>query len=160
MAPEEPLPAYPPAVVAHVIAQLAEGRSLSDICGHDPGMPTRQTVGNWQRADAELAAQIREAREEGFYIRAERAVEAAKNATDANLARLAFDAERWYLGKLSNAFAEKPIAIDARVLIGHEDAFASVAEALDRAAATIAGGGSSTQLVAPQSPPGSTDAGG
>lgn len=158
MAPDEPLPVHPPAIIDHLLAQLAEGRSLTDICERDPGMPTRRTIGNWQRADAELAAQIREAREEGFHIRAERAVEAAKKATDANLARIAFDAERWYLGKLSNAFAEKPIAIDARVLIGHEDAFATVAEALNRAASTIAGGGDSTSLVAPESPPRPTDA--
>lgn len=42
-----------------------------------------------------------------MFVRAERAVEEAKAAKDAALGRLAFDAERWYVGKLSNAFADK-----------------------------------------------------
>ena len=88
-----------------IIAQLAEGNSLNKICRED-GMPDRRTVQRWQEADTEFDAAITRAREYGFHSRAERAVEDAQTAEDAGLARLAFDAERWYLGKLSNAFSD------------------------------------------------------
>jgi hypothetical protein len=56
--------------------------------------------------DEEYSAQIMRAREAGYLIRGDQAVEDAKSAEDAPLGRLAFDAERWYLGKLSNAFSD------------------------------------------------------
>lgn len=57
--------------------------------------------------DEELSGQITRARETGYLHRADKAIEDAKAAKDASLGRLAFDAERWYLGKLSNAFSDK-----------------------------------------------------
>ena len=89
-----------------ILALLADGESLSAICRRDD-MPCWRTVHNWMDADKEYAAQITRAREIGYALRAERAVEQAKVADDAAKGRLAFDAERWFLGKLSNAFAEK-----------------------------------------------------
>jgi hypothetical protein len=88
-----------------IIDELANGKSLSEICLAD-GMPNRSTVQRWQNDDDEFDAAVTHAREVGFAQRAERAVMDAKVATDASLGRLAFDAERWYLGKLSNAFSE------------------------------------------------------
>jgi hypothetical protein len=41
--------------------------------------------------------------------RAERAVIAAKTAEDAQKGRLAFDAERWFLGKVSKALGDKTV---------------------------------------------------
>jgi len=90
---------------AIVLDQLRAGDSLSSICRLD-GLPNRCTVQRWQDDDATFDAAVTRAREVGFEARADRAVEAAKAATDASLARLAFDAERWYLGKLSNAFSD------------------------------------------------------
>jgi hypothetical protein len=88
-----------------ILARLAEGESLSAIC-RDEGMPNRCTVQRWQEEDEDFDAAVTRAREDGFQIRAERAVLAAKSAEDAQKGRLAFDAERWYLGKLSNAFSD------------------------------------------------------
>lgn len=89
-----------------IIRRLSEGESLSSIC-RDEDMPCWATVHNWMNDDAEFAGQITRAREIGYQARADKAVEEAKEAKDAALGRLAFDAERWYLGKLSNAFSDK-----------------------------------------------------
>lgn len=133
-------------VVEELLEKLSEGKSLRAICA-DKRMPSRVTVHVWAKADDELAQRIMEAREVGFYNRAEAAVEAAKTCTDPHAGRLAFDAERWFLGKLSNAFREKPIAVGAFLGVGGDDALAAVQSALDRAATTIASSGSSTQPV-------------
>lgn len=92
-------------VIAELLEALAEGRGLAEICS-DKRMPDRRTIQRWSEKDDELAADIARAREVGYHFRAERAVMAAKTATDAGLGRLAFDAERWHLGKLSNAFSD------------------------------------------------------
>lgn len=88
-------------------ARLSEGRGLANVC-RDADMPSVRSVQVWISEDEEYAAQITRAREIGYLIRAERAVEDAKVAEDASKGRLAFDAERWYLGKLSNAFTDNP----------------------------------------------------
>lgn len=94
------------ATIPKILERLAQGESMNAIC-KDSDMPDRETVRRWADKDEELAAAITRAREDGFELRADKAVEDAKNATDAQLARLAFDADRWYLGKLSNAFRDK-----------------------------------------------------
>ena len=93
-------------VIAALLAKLADGQSLVTICA-DKKMPNAATIWRWSKADDELAKAILDAREIGYVLRGERAVENAKAAPDAVRGRLAFDAERWYLGKLSNAFADK-----------------------------------------------------
>jgi transposase-like protein len=90
---------------SEILRRLTEGESLSSIC-RTVGMPAWGTVHNWMNEEEEFAGQITRAREAGFATRADRAVEEAKDAKDAALGRLAFDAERWYLGKLSNAFSD------------------------------------------------------
>jgi hypothetical protein len=148
-----------PAVIDHILAELAAGKSLSAICKAE-GMPDRVTVWRWSKGDNELAARILEAREFGFQLRAEAAVEAAKCAKDPVAGRLAFDAERWYLGKLSQAFAEKPIAIGALVNVDAGDTFAAVAGALERAAEAISSRSSSTILLVDESEAGPDPAAG
>ncbi|HSE58235.1 MAG TPA: hypothetical protein VLA99_05995 [Nitrospiraceae bacterium] len=91
-----------------ILKRLTEGKSLSAIC-KDEGMPDRSTVQRWQNDDAEFDAAVTHAREAGYLARADKAVEDAKAkeaAENPQAARLAFDAERWYLGKLSNAFSD------------------------------------------------------
>lgn len=88
-----------------ILAELSEGKSLSEVCKAD-GMPTRRTVQRWQEDDADFDVAVTRARETGFEQRADSAVLNAKTAEDATKGRLAFDAERWYLGKLSNAFSD------------------------------------------------------
>ena len=92
-------------VVAELLEKLANGESMSSICG-EARMPDQSTIWRWSKRDDDLAKDIARAREVGYFNRAEKAVEAAKVAEDAAKGRLAFDAERWYLGKLSNAFSD------------------------------------------------------
>jgi hypothetical protein len=88
-----------------ILERLGRGESLSAIC-RDADMPSRETVRLWQKDDAEFDLAVTRAREDGFELRAEEALLAAKTADDAAKGRLAFDAERWFLGKLSNAFSD------------------------------------------------------
>lgn len=88
-----------------ILEKLSSGESLSAIC-RLAGMPSREAVRLWQADDDDFRLAVTHAREEGFAERAERALQDAKAATDAAKGRLAFDAERWYLGKLSNAFSD------------------------------------------------------
>jgi hypothetical protein len=90
---------------SEILKRLIEGESLSLIC-RSSGMPDRRTVQRWQNEDEEFDAAVTRAREDGFEVRAAEAVSDAKRAEDAAKGRLAFDAERWYLGKLSNAFSD------------------------------------------------------
>lgn len=98
-------PTYKEAVQEEICERLADGNSIVKIC-EDKSLPSLRTVMTWQADDEVFAARIMRAREAGYLIRGERAVEAAKAAEDAQKGRLAFDAERWYLGKLSNAFSD------------------------------------------------------
>jgi len=149
-----------------ILRRLALGEGLAAICKAD-GMPDRETVRRWCAADPAVAERIMQAREDGFFERAEQAVKDAKAAKDPQLGRLAFDAERWYLGKLSNAFAERPPKIDnqtnVQVNVNADNPFGRLVQFMDRAAAVIAGGASSTKLVAgdsearPDSPAGGLD---
>lgn len=97
--------AFKQAVREELCERLADGESLVAIC-RDEKMPSVRSVQTWMADDDEFAAQITRAREAGYLIRGERAVQDAKDAADPVKGRLAFDAERWYLGKLSNAFNE------------------------------------------------------
>jgi hypothetical protein len=89
-----------------ILALLADGESLNAICRRSD-MVSARTVYNWIDADPAFASQITRAREVGYLLRAERAVDAAKAADDPAKGRLAFDAERWMLGKLSIALSDK-----------------------------------------------------
>jgi hypothetical protein len=88
-----------------ILGRLAEGQSLSAIC-RDDDMPNRATVQRWQNDDAEFDAAVTRAREDGYQLLADRALLEAMTAEDAAKGRLSFDAHRWYLGKLSNAFSD------------------------------------------------------
>jgi hypothetical protein len=96
---------YPASIREDILARLGDGESLTSIC-RDDEMPNRCTVQRWQDEDEDFDAAVTRARETGFEKRAEDAVRDAKTAEDAAKGRLAFDAERWYLGKLSNAFSD------------------------------------------------------
>lgn len=127
------------AIIQKMLDSLADGNSMARICA-DPDMPDADTFKRWADRDDGLADAIARAREIGYLVRGDRAVEAAKSADDAALGRLAFDAERWYLGKLSRAFAEKPAQFDGKMKVGTDGAFDRIASALERAAGAIAGG--------------------
>jgi hypothetical protein len=97
---------YGPEARQSILAFLADGQSLASICRME-GMPVWSTVHDWMDADENFSGQVMRAREAGYQKRADEAIELAKKAEDPALGRLAFDAERWYLGKLSIAFADK-----------------------------------------------------
>lgn len=149
---------YPPETVDRICELLEEGKSLILICKQD-GMPNRRTVQRWADGNDELADRLYRARELGYHYRAEMAVAAAKNATDPHAGRLAFDAERWYLGKLSNAFRDKPL-VGVSVNVGDTDAFDAFARQLEEARTRAASGACSTSAVALPSPAGPDNAAG
>lgn len=129
---------FPLEIVEELLEQLRDGRSMREICA-DERMPSRETVRQWCEEDSDLGLAITRAREVGFYDRAERAVEQAKLATDAPLGRLAFDAERWFLGKISKAFADKTvIAGDKDAPLTHEHKV-NLADAPDEVLRYLAG---------------------
>ena len=90
-----------------ILDRLANGEGLVAICNSDDRLPNRSTVQRWQDTDADFDAAVTRAREIGMHVIAEQAVADALVAEDAAKGRLAFDARRWYVGKLSNAFADK-----------------------------------------------------
>ena len=100
-------PAYIEAVMDELVERLQSGESLVAICDSDPRLPCYDVIADWRIADPVFDARIMRAREVGFIRRAERTVEEVRRAENAPLGRLIFDAERWYLGALSKAFADK-----------------------------------------------------
>lgn len=95
-------------VIEDLIAALERGEDMAAICA-DKRMPSVSTFWRWSQRDDELAQRIVRARELGYYVRADNAVNEAKTAADPAKGRLAFDAERWRLSKLSRAFADKVV---------------------------------------------------
>jgi hypothetical protein len=93
-------------VIEELLTRLERGDDMAAICA-DPRMPSASTFWRWSQTDDELGKCIVRAREIGYYIRADKAVADAKAAKDGATGRLAFDAERWRLSKLSRAFADK-----------------------------------------------------
>ncbi len=146
--------------IERLLDQLAQGKPLKEICAQ-AGMPGRTTIHRWMQSDDDLAARLLEAREIGFYEYAEQTVELVEDEPDPNRARVILAARQWKLGKLSNAFRDKPVQIGVQVNGSDAgDAFAAVAGALDRAAAAISGGRNSTSPVVIDLPRGSADAAG
>jgi hypothetical protein len=88
-----------------ILELLAEGKSMRVICARE-GMPSRETVRQWRKGDADFDLAITHAREEGYHSLAELALAEAETDTDPARGRLKLDARRWYLGKLSNAFSD------------------------------------------------------
>lgn len=85
--------------IDEMLGRMREGETLTSIAT-DPRMPCVQSMANWEAEQDEIGVAISRARELGWSARAEKAVAAAKEAEDAPLGRLAFDAERWFLGKM------------------------------------------------------------
>lgn len=146
-------------MLEELLDRISSGESVRSICA-DSRMPDRETIRRWSERDDDLAASIARAREVGFHERAEQAVADAKAAADPQKGRLAFDAERWYLSKLSRAFADKPVQVEAKatVKLDADDIFGQFAGALERAASAIASGASGTLRVAEEGEAGADSA--
>ena len=87
-------------IVPKLCERLAQGEFLSVVC-REKGMPSRSVLYEWMDQDEGIRTAVARARDLGFDQRAEEAVEEAKSCEDPAKARLAFDAERWYLAKLN-----------------------------------------------------------
>jgi hypothetical protein len=85
-----------------ILEKLADGEALNAICGTEEIPVAESTVRKRAVENDDFGARYVRARSIGYDCRAERAVEKAKEdaKADAHAARLAFDAERWYLGKM------------------------------------------------------------
>jgi hypothetical protein len=88
-----------PQIKARICLEIAEGKSLRNICLADD-MPALETVRVWLALDAEFSVQYARAREEQADYYADEIIEIADTAEDANLARLRIDARKWKASKL------------------------------------------------------------
>ncbi|WP_368667224.1 hypothetical protein [Roseomonas sp. 18066] len=93
--------AYRTEVVERILQRMAAGETLTSIC-RDRGMPAHSTVRLWAAEDRNgFSAQYARAREAQAHALAEAALDEAMTATgDAQLARLRFDAARWFVSKM------------------------------------------------------------
>ena len=83
-----------------VLRRLEEGEALRAIC-RDPDMPDKVTVWRWIDEDEAFRSQYAQARAKGYDERAERMEENVLAEPDVARARLLFDQQRWYLGKMA-----------------------------------------------------------
>lgn len=92
---------YTPEIAELILLGVSEGRSLRKICEPED-MPSEAAVRRWVMDDHEgFAAHYTRSRDIGLDCRADAIIENAKDAKDASLGRLSFDADRWYLSKLA-----------------------------------------------------------
>ncbi len=83
-----------------ILDLIANGKSLRQICAM-PGMPNKATIFRRARKDTEFALEYAVARDMQADAIADDALYEATHATDYYLGRLAFDARRWYAGKVA-----------------------------------------------------------
>lgn len=108
---------FTPKLQKVVLDRLLSGEALNAICSDKKIDVSESYVRKVARDDAKFGAKYARARDIGYDCRAERAVEDAKASTageNPQAARLAFDAERWYLGKM------KPKLYGDKTLIGSD----------------------------------------
>lgn len=86
-------------LVEAVCLRLAAGESMLAI-SRDEGMPSSRAWYGWILKYPEAMHNYTRAREVQGHVRADMATEAAINAKDPQLGRLAYDALRWHASKL------------------------------------------------------------
>jgi hypothetical protein len=94
---------YTPEFGLAVCQHLAEGGSLRKFC-EAPDAPDKSTILRWLHAHADFREMYRIAREVGADALADEALADATTPMgekEVQVARLAFDARRWFLGKIS-----------------------------------------------------------
>lgn len=118
---------YSPELAAKICSELAEGRSLRDVCSDD-GMPAESTVRAWALENREgFSAQYARAREIGYHAMADELMDIADdgrndwmkrqgdedsgwqaNGEHIQRSRLRVDARKWMLSKvLPKVYGEK-----------------------------------------------------
>ena len=91
---------HTPDVAEAFLERIAEGRSMRSICS-DADMPSWSTIWRWLDGDEAFRTQYARAREAQAHAIAEQAVQEATAAADAQLGRLAYDARKWFAGKVA-----------------------------------------------------------
>lgn len=91
--------------------RLEAGRSMRDICENDADMPPWATIWRWHEGNDNFRARYARARERQAHAIADQAIgEATKPGGDPADKRLAFDARRWFAGKVApKHFGDKTI---------------------------------------------------
>lgn len=107
---------YTPELANTICDRLSNGEALKDICTEDE-MPGETTVRRWRDADEDFRAMYARAREASGDALAAQAVQIALSATPdgAAVARLGFDALRWYASKLAPKVYGERLQLDADV---------------------------------------------
>lgn len=95
----KPHPSWENDQIEEMLERMENGETLTSI-GADPRMPSMASMIRWEDEQDELGAKITRARAQGYTARAEQAVANAQSCDDPVKGRLAFDAERWFLGKM------------------------------------------------------------
>lgn len=86
-------------LASEICRLLIEGKSLRDICS-DKAFPDRLTVIRWKNENESFRSQYVRARDDQGDTYADLSLHSATTIEDAAKARLAYDAYRWYAGKL------------------------------------------------------------
>ena len=93
---------YTEALTARICAEIACGGNLHQICQRDD-MPDRDTIYSWLRNNKAFSDNYTRAREDRADWRSDRIDEYVRKMVDgeidANVARVAIDAEKWQAGK-------------------------------------------------------------
>ncbi len=97
---------YSEELAGYICDELANGRSLVEICRDDEGLPDRRTVLRWMEKHSDFATKCARVRENGQadfvvddMVRIERGVEAGLIAPDA--ARILISSKQWRAAKLA-----------------------------------------------------------
>lgn len=95
----KPHPSWEDDQIEEMLRRMGEGETLTSIAA-DKRMPSMATMIRWEDERGDLGERITRARAQGYTVRAEKAVTNAQGCADPVKGRLAFDAERWFLGKM------------------------------------------------------------
>lgn len=97
--PKSPASDWADDQIEEMLRRMGEGETLTSIA-QDARMPSVPTMWRWEERQDELGERITRAREQGYVSLAEKARDKAQKAEDPQKGRLAFDADRWFLGKM------------------------------------------------------------
>lgn len=126
---------------AYICEQIANGRSLIDICKED-GRPGYSTVLAWRSKDADFQEQYARAREDQADWHADEIVSIADTEPDAAKARNRIDARKWKAGKLKpKTYGDRLNVEDVTPRVPDEQLAARALDLLRKAGVGLASGG-------------------
>lgn len=132
----------------YICQEIALGRSLVSICASgekvgDIKVPGYTTVMRWREEDEDFREKYARAREDQADFHADKIVDIADTATDANVARLQIDARKWAAGKLKPKVYGDRLQLDAdmRVNLTDEQLNARAALLIGKARTDLIAGG-------------------